>query len=83
MTVKYVVTFEFDEGPQRVHRGIATGSTAPGVARRALKDAIKAHPKTVWSSLCLVFLERLPDTTAIPDAATHTGVELEAEASEG
>jgi hypothetical protein len=61
MTVKYVVTFEFDNAPPLVHRGIASGSKAPAVVKRALQAAMRAHPQKSWSSLVICLLERVAE----------------------
>ena len=59
MTVRYAVTFEFPEQPPITYRGTVTGSTATTVAKRALQNAMAAHPGLHWSSLVLVLLERV------------------------
>lgn len=59
MTVTYAVTFEFPEAAPITHRGTVAGSQAATVAKRALKEAMGAHPGLRWSSLVIVLLERV------------------------
>lgn len=59
MTVRYAVTFEFEMKPPLTHRGVAEGSSAATVVKRALKSAMAAYPRVVWSSMNIVLLERL------------------------
>ena len=83
MTVKYVVTFEFDEAPQLVHRGTASGSSVVTVVKRAMQAALLAHPQKSWSSLVVCLLERVTPEIAIPTASEPTVTEPEAESSGG
>ena len=61
MTVRYVVTFEFDSAPPITHRGTVRATTAATCFARAVRSATTAHPGLHWSSLVCVLLERVPD----------------------
>ena len=64
MKVKYSVTFEFETQPPVTHTGTVAGSTTPTVVKRAVKEAMDAHPGLSWSSFVCVLLERLPEEKA-------------------
>jgi hypothetical protein len=59
MTVRYVVTFEFEIAPPITHRGTVAASTMPTCFARAAREAVKANPNKAWTSMVCVLLERL------------------------
>ena len=73
MRVHYAVTFEFDTLPPLTHRGTVSGSTAGTVVKRALQNAMAAHPGVSWSSLVVVLLERLPAEPVTAEAVIAVG----------
>lgn len=64
MTVKYAVTFEFETQPPVTHRGTVSGSRATTVVKRAVDEAVSAHPGLNWSSMVCVLLERVEEKAA-------------------
>ena len=79
MTIRYVVTYEFDGVTLPCeHRGTVTGSSLGVCSRRALKQAQHAMPKRVWASVVCVY-ERIQDTTrsTCPDAQDETSTTSE------
>ena len=59
MTVKYAVTFEFDERPPVTHRGAVEGTQVNVCVSRATRAAQAALRPKGWSSVVVVLLERV------------------------
>lgn len=64
MTLRYAVSFEFQNAPPMTHRGTVSAVSAATCASRAIREAVKAHPGTRWTSLVFVALERLDQQAA-------------------
>ncbi len=61
MTVKYSVTFEFEERAPVTHRGTVGGGTASVCLSRATRRAQQALKPVNWSSVVAVLLERVAE----------------------
>ena len=61
MTVRYAVTFEFDQRPPVTHRGTVAASQVGTCVRRATEEAQKALTPREWTSMVVVLLERVQD----------------------
>lgn len=64
MTVNYSATFEFDLKPPMTHRGTVTATSMPTCLARAGRAAMKVFPKTKWTSMVVVLLERVETETS-------------------
>jgi hypothetical protein len=63
MRVNYAVTFEFAERPPVTHRGIVEAGREHVCVARAAKAARAALRPINWTSLVVVLLERLPESS--------------------
>ena len=61
MTVKYAVTFEFDNRPPVTHRGTVKAWAASTCTRLAVKEAQSVLSPINWSSMVCVLLEKVPE----------------------
>jgi hypothetical protein len=70
VTIRYAVTFEFNERAPVTHRGTVTAGRIDVCAKRAIDAARRALKPVHWDSMVFVALERLdaavPDTDALP-----------------
>ena len=66
MRLRATVSLESDLQPVRTHRVELDVANARLGARRALEAAMKAYPKVVWRSVCIVLekLDEKEDTAA-------------------
>jgi hypothetical protein len=60
MTIRYVITFEFDLRPPVTHRGTVAASKVHTCVRLATQQAAKALRPQGWSSMVVCLLERVP-----------------------
>lgn len=74
MTVRYAVTFEFDNRAPLTHRGTVDGWSASTCVARATRIAQRALKPVNWSSMVCVLLERLETSPAVErEDDPHTG----------
>jgi len=77
MTVRYAISFEFDQRPSQTHRGIVSGGSGATCVARATREAQRALQPRGWTSMVCVLLERLDaaqepeldDDIDVPDEA--------------